>query len=70
MAHFRVDIRGDAHREMGLLAVAGIETRAWEEPTDRLTARLSAENAESARGRVLAALMGKDYTVEGIRLES
>ena len=70
MAHFLVDIRGDAHRAMGLLAVAGIETRAWEEPTDRLTARLSAENAESARGRVLAARMGQDYTGEGIRVES
>ena len=70
MPHFLVDLRGDAHRAMGLLAKAGIQNIAEPEaPAERVTARLSSESPESARGRVLAALLGEPYTVERARAE-
>ena len=66
MPYFLVDIRGDAYRAMGLLAKAGIQNIASdEEPTKLVTARLSSETAESARGRVLAALCGRALQARG-----
>ncbi len=54
MSHYLIDIRGDAHRAMGLLALVGIQNIASkQDPTGRLTARLSSESAEGAQGRVL-----------------
>ena len=70
MPHFLVDIRGDAYLAMGLLAKAGIQNLAAPgELDERMTARVSAESEESARGRVLAALMGEPYEVEAARAE-
>jgi hypothetical protein len=64
ITHYLVGIHGDAHRAIGLLAVAGIQNIASrEEPTERVTARLSAESPEGARGRVLAALVGESFTL-------
>jgi hypothetical protein len=68
--HFLVDIRGDAYRGMGLLAKAGIQNLVDQEaPTERVTARLSAETPETARRRVLAALRGESFEVEAARTE-
>ena len=51
-----IEIRGDAYRAMGLLAKVGIQNIASKEDlTGRVTARLSADCAEAARRRVLAA---------------
>ena len=55
---------------MGLLAKVGIQNIAEPEAlAERVTARLSSESPESARGRVLAALMGEPYKVERARAE-
>lgn len=70
MPYFLIDIHGDAYRAMGLLARAGVQNVAVpEELTERVVARISSDNAERARGRVLAALMGETYTVEAGRAE-
>jgi hypothetical protein len=55
---------------MGLLAKAGIQNLVDQEaPTERVTARLSAETPETARRRVLAALRGESFEVEAARTE-
>jgi hypothetical protein len=67
---FLVEIHGNAHRAMGLLAVAGVQNLvSRQEPTKRVMARLSSENAEVARRRVLAALRGEAFTVDPGRRE-
>ena len=67
---FLVDIRGDAQRAMGLLALAGIQDISSDlEPSELLTARISADVPENARGRVLAALGGEAFTIEAVRPE-
>ena len=70
MPYFLVDIGGDADRAMGLLALAGIQTIVWPEPsTEHLTARVPADTPENARGRVLSALGGEALTIEAVRPE-
>ena len=70
MPYFLVDIRGDAQRAIGLLTLAGIQNISSDlEPTGLLTARLSADTPENARGRVLAALGGEMLTIEAVRPE-
>jgi len=70
MSHYLVGIQGDALRTMGLLANAGIQNLvAAKDPTQRVTARVSADNPESARGRVLAAFFGEPFTVEPAYVE-
>ena len=70
MPYFLVDIGGDADRAMGLLALAGIQNIVWPEPsTEHLTARVSADTPENARGRVLAALDDEVFTIEAVRPE-
>jgi hypothetical protein len=70
MPHYRVDIRGDTHRAMGLLAKQGIQNIIAEhERTKRVTARLSSDSPEGARGHVLAALCGEAFTIEDVQLE-
>jgi hypothetical protein len=50
MPHHLVEIRGDAYRAMGLLALRGIQNiPSREEPRERVTARLSSDSAEAAR---------------------
>jgi hypothetical protein len=42
----------------------------WPEPsTEHLTARVSADTPQNARGRVLAALDGEAFTIEHVRPE-
>jgi len=65
--HYLVDVRGDAHRAAGLLALAGIQNLVAEEG---VIARLSAENGERAVERVRAALEGEPFTAEGVKLEA
>ncbi|HXF00297.1 MAG TPA: hypothetical protein VN458_08110 [Solirubrobacterales bacterium] len=67
MPHYLVDVRGDAHRAAGLLALAGIQNLVAEEG---VIARLSAENGERAVERVRAALEGEPFTAEGVKLEA
>jgi hypothetical protein len=68
--YFLVDIRGDALRAMGLLAKVGIQNIPSDlEPTELLTARLSANFPENAQGRVLAALGDEAFTINGVRAE-
>ena len=48
----------------------GFRTIVWPEPsTEHLTARVSADTPENARGRVLAALDGEAFTIEAVRPE-
>jgi hypothetical protein len=69
--HFLIDIHGNAHLAMGLLAKAGIQNIVNQEaPTERVTARLSAETPEAASGRVLAVLGGEPFTIDPARLET
>jgi hypothetical protein len=68
--YFLVDISGDAQRSMGLLALAGIQNIPSDlEPTELLTARVSADTPQNAHGRVLAALDGETFTIEHVRPE-
>jgi hypothetical protein len=68
--YFLVDIRGDAQRAMGLLAKVGIQNVPSDlEPTEFLTARVSADTPQSAHGRVLAALDGEAFAIEHVRPE-
>jgi hypothetical protein len=70
VAHYLVDIRGDAYRAMGLLAKAGIQNIPVPQAiSERVIARVSSESDAQARGRVLAALLGEAFTVESPRLE-
>jgi hypothetical protein len=70
MSQYLVDIRGDAYRAMGLLAKQGIQSIVSSEAsTEHVTARLSADSPENARGHVLAALGGEAFTIEDVRLE-
>jgi hypothetical protein len=68
--HYLVDIRGGACRAMGLLALRGVQNIVNQEaPTELVTARLSADTPEAASGRVLAALGGEPFTIDGVRVE-
>jgi hypothetical protein len=59
--HYLVDVRGDAHRAAGLLALAGIQNLVAEEG---VIARLSAKDGESAVERIRATLEGEPFEVE------
>jgi hypothetical protein len=67
MALYLVPIEGDPGRAAGLLAVAGIQNTDYREAS--VTARLHADNAENARGRVLAALSGEPFVITDAREE-
>jgi hypothetical protein len=68
--YFLVDIRGDALRAMGLLAKVGIQNIPSDlEPTELLTARISADTPQNAHGRVLAALDGETFAIDAVRPE-
>ena len=70
MPHFLVDIRGDAHRAMGLLAKAGVQNVvSRDDPMEQVAARVSSDNPEAAKGRVLSALGGEPFTLAEARLE-
>jgi hypothetical protein len=76
MPYFVVGIRGNADRAAGLLAKAGIQNvpsqgiwigpdgSAEYPPFPSVSARLSADDPESAVRRVRAALEGEPFTVE------
>jgi hypothetical protein len=71
MPYFLIEVRGDSARAAGLLAKSGIQNvvdpHTSPAPDDvpwTLTARLSAEDGESALRRVRAALEGEPFTVE------
>ena len=67
--HFLVELRGDAHQAMGLLAAAGIQNLvSSDDPTGRLIARVSADDLDTAADRVRAAV-GDGYIVGGVRRE-
>jgi hypothetical protein len=57
MPYYLVPIQGDVDRARGLLAVAGIQN------TGHVSARLSAEDRESAEERVRRALEGEPFRV-------
>jgi hypothetical protein len=63
MPYFLVEVRGDPARAAGLLALRGIQNLVHDAPRT-LTARLSADDRESAVQRVRAALDGEPFTVE------
>jgi hypothetical protein len=63
MPYFLVEVRGDPARAAGLLARQGIQNLVHDSPRT-LTARLSADDGESAVRRVRAALEGEPFTVE------
>lgn len=70
MPHYQVGIQGDAPPALGLLAKVGIQNVVNpEELPKRVTARLFSDSAKSARGRVLAALIGEPFTVESAYVE-
>lgn len=71
MPYFLVDIRGDAHLAVDMLAKAGIQDIvSKDDPTGRrVSARVSADDEESAVRRVLFALAGEPYTVTAVRRE-
>jgi hypothetical protein len=60
MPYFLVPIRGDRDRAAGLLAVAGIQNVL---DAGGVSARLAANDLESAAGRVRAALEGEPFAV-------
>jgi len=66
MAHYLVEIRGDNPRRAArLLAFVGI---GHTNPRhDSVTARVHADNAEAAKGQVLAALAGEPFTIGQVR---
>jgi hypothetical protein len=61
MPCYVVPIEGDPDLARGLLARSGIQ-HVMPEP-GQVSARLSAESAEAARGRVIGALADADFTV-------
>ena len=63
MPYFLVEVRGDPARAAGLLAKNGIQNIVHDAPRT-LTARLSADDRESAVRRARAALEGEPFTVE------
>jgi hypothetical protein len=63
MPYLLVEVRGDPARAAGLLAKSGIQNIVHDAP-QTLTARLSADDGQSAVGRVRAALEGEPFTVE------
>lgn len=70
MQTFLVCVRGDAYRAKGLLTRAGIENVAEPQAlSERVTARLASETADSAFERVRAALAGERFSVGGARPE-
>jgi hypothetical protein len=54
--HYLVTIIGDPARAAGLLAMAGVQNMRGPLDRDRITARLSADNPETAVDRVRRAL--------------
>jgi hypothetical protein len=73
MPYFLVGIRGDPARAAGLLAKTGIQNvvhmqhtspEGAADDTPRLSARLKADDRESAVKRVRAALQGEPFTIE------
>ena len=76
MPYFLIGIQGNADRGAGLLAKAGIQNIAssahWmgtkgpdqEAPVQGVTARLRANDAETAVRRVRDALRGEPFTIE------
>ena len=63
MPYYLIEVRGDPARAAGLLARQGIQNVVHDAPRT-LTARLSADDGESAVRRVRAALEGEPFTVE------
>ena len=63
MPYYLIEVRGDPARAAGLLALQGIQNLVHDAPRT-LTARLSADDGESAVRRVRAALEGEPFTVE------
>ena len=63
MPYFLVEVRGDPARAAGLLALRGIQSLVHDAPRT-LTARLSADDGESAVRRVRGALEREPFTVE------
>jgi hypothetical protein len=69
MRHFRIAIRGDAYRAMGLLTGGIKNAFSSRMPPDQLTARLSSADSESGVDRVRTALGGESHRIVGVRLE-
>jgi hypothetical protein len=61
--YFLIEVRGDPARAAGLLAKTGIQNVLHDAPRT-LTARLSADDGDTAVRRVRAALQGEAFTVE------
>jgi hypothetical protein len=63
--YYRVTVRGDPARAAGLLAAVGIQNVvSLDDAPQTLTARLSADDGESAVQRVRSALEGEPFTIE------
>jgi hypothetical protein len=63
MPYYLIEVRGDPARGAGLLARQGIQN-VVHDALQTLTARLSANDGESAVRRVRAALEGEPFTVD------
>ncbi len=63
MPYYLVEVRGDPARGAGLLARQGIQNLVAD-ASQTLTARLSADDGDTAVRRVRAALEGEAFTVE------
>jgi hypothetical protein len=63
MPYFLIEVRGDPARAAGLLAKSGIQNLVHDAP-QTVTARLSADDGDTAVRRVRAALEGEPFTVE------
>jgi hypothetical protein len=63
MPYYLVEVRGDPARGAGLLARQGIQNLVAD-ASQTLTARLSADDGDTAVRRVRAALEGEPFTVE------
>ena len=70
MRTFLVCVRGDAYRAKGLLTRAGIQNVAQPQAlSERVTARLACETADSAFELVREALAGEGFSVGSARPE-
>jgi len=69
--YFLVEIRGDSHRVMGLLAKAGMQALSDPSPAGRwrVSARLAADDAAHAADRVGSALGDEQFTIGDVRAE-
>jgi hypothetical protein len=67
MPCFLIEVRGDTARAARLLGWQGIQNLVHDAP-QTLTARLSADDGETAVRRVRAALEGEPFTVEDAEL--